>query len=215
MFLLATSIDSITLMDILIIGVIGLGMYRGYNQGIIKEAVGGVAIVAAVICAFGFRDPFEKFFLTHFGWGAVTTSVVSFVLVFILTLVTVQFLIKFLDDLLNKLYLGGINKGFGALFGGLKYTLGLSIVLFLLSLINIPSQQSVKDSITYPYVKVFAVKTLEYAQTIIPFVQKGANGFGDYIKRNTESTSNDYSEDPPPNSGEDPKDAPHKPKPIR
>jgi membrane protein required for colicin V production len=167
-------VEGVTLnaVDIIVTIIIMYGMYRGYQKGVLKQAVGVIGVIIAVVLGIYFNYIFKDFFMNRLDLPPHYITFVSFAAVFVIVLIIVSFVFKFLDDLLTKVYLGGISKSFGALFGGYFAALVLSLLLLILSQINIPSPSSVKDSVTYPYMRTFVLDNARLALRVLPLAKK-------------------------------------------
>jgi membrane protein required for colicin V production len=187
---------SLNLMDIIAGGVIGFGMYRGYQKGIVKEGIGIFAVLLAAVWGVKFSYLADEFILKNFEINQEALPLISFATTFVIILIVLSFLIKFLDDLLSKVFLGGINKAFGALFGGFKLAFIMSFLLLLLSMVNIPSPNSVKDSVTYTHVKDFGLNTIRYVFKVLPFAKEKLQNVENYVKDNIGEPGDPDSEDP-------------------
>lgn len=161
---------SISIFDIVVLALIGFGMVRGYRKGMITTVIGVVGVFVALIMGVQFNYVFRDFYARTFDLAPQYLTILSFATVFLIVMVLLTFSFKFLENLLSQLKLG-INQALGALLGGYLAALGLSILLLLLRPINVPSERSVSDSITYPFMTTFAMDNLKLAGKMLPLAK--------------------------------------------
>lgn len=159
---------SLNALDIVALIVVGMGMYKGYKKGILLAFLGVLGVLLALVLGIRFSYVFRSFFAERLDLQPEYITLMSFAVVFVLVLMLLTFVFRFLDDLLTKIHLGGVTKSFGALFGGYIAAIGLSVLLMVLSQINIPSKRSVEDSLLYPYLRTFAVDNAKLALRSLP-----------------------------------------------
>ncbi|MFK7969362.1 MAG: CvpA family protein [Bacteroidia bacterium] len=165
-----TADASISIFDIVVLGIIGFGMMRGYKKGMITTAIGVFGVFIAMILGAKFSYVFKDFFARTFDLPDKYHTLLGFAAVFLVVMIVLSFSFKFLENLLSQLKLG-INQALGALLGGYIAALGLSIILSLLKPINIPSERSLSDSMTYPFMVTFAFDNLKMAGKLLPIAK--------------------------------------------
>lgn len=202
---------TLNLLDIIVTGVVGFGMYKGYKKGVLKEGIGVVAIFLAITFGYRYTSMFEPWLQANIDLPDKFIPILSFAGVFVVFLIIASFVLKFVDELLTKVFLGGINHALGALFGGFKYAFITSLVLLVLGLANIPSPNSVRDSLTYPYIKNFSLETARYALRLLPVARDKAKDLEQLLKDDPQYTDKDNSNEirpRPPAVIQDPKPTP-------
>ncbi|MEZ4685219.1 MAG: CvpA family protein [Bacteroidia bacterium] len=165
-----TTDASVNIFDIVVLGIIAFGMMRGYKKGMITTVVGVFGVILAMILGAKFSYVFRSFFERSLDIAPQYHTLLGFAAVFVLVMIVLSFSFKFLENLLSQLKLG-INQALGALFGGYIAAIALSVLLLLLHPINIPSQRSISDSITYPFMKSFAVDNLKLFGKLLPIAK--------------------------------------------
>jgi len=137
-------------LDIVIIAIICLVGFRGYNRGLIKEAVSLVSVFVGLFMAAHLHTIFVPHFKVYFA-NPGTVLALSYLITFLGTLVALWFLVQFLQGVLKLAMLTVVDKAAGAGFGVVEGAL-LSLVLLLLLKAMLPGTSAVKHS-------VFAQKT--------------------------------------------------------
>ncbi len=121
-----------SIIDIIIVGVIGIGAYFGYKKGFLYQI--------SSLLGFGLAYLFTGklfLYLHHYliseGFLSETSSKwISYVLCFVAIVFIVKLTTKFIVSLLKTLGLNLINRFAGALVGGLKWALFISLVVYAL-----------------------------------------------------------------------------------
>jgi len=149
-----------SIIDIVLGSLILLGLVRGFMKGLFVEVASLLALVLGVWGAMHFSGYASGLLNPHFSWNQKTLQIVSFAITFLVIVIAIGLAGKALTKLANIIFLGLLNKLLGALFGGLKIALILSIVLLLLNKISVPlpflTPKELKKSQLYVPVKAFA-----------------------------------------------------------
>lgn len=127
-------------LDIIFLLIICVFMLRGFWHGLIKEVGTIAALVIGLLCAYLFFQPVAALFI---GWGLkVAAPVLAFVAVFAVTYLLISLIAHFLQDVIERIQLGSLNRIFGMFLGFLE---GFIIVYILLTLITLQPLQLPKD----------------------------------------------------------------------
>jgi membrane protein required for colicin V production len=118
-----------SILDIFIIIPIVLGFVFGLSKGLIKELFGLAAIVLGIFGARLFEPQVSQILLSAFDMQVGTARAVSYLILFVTIAVALLFVANLLDKLFSAIALGGLNKLLGAVFGVLKMTLIVSVLL--------------------------------------------------------------------------------------
>jgi len=155
--------------DIIILVILVLGAYSGFKKGLILELIAIVAFILAILGGFK---------LLHFGMEYVSKMYdgfgnllpfVAFLVLFVLILVAVNMIGKFLKKLIDWTPLGILDNFAGALIGAAKFALAISILLWVMSSLNINMPDYVtKNSRVLPYVSDFASQVGDFISSIFP-----------------------------------------------
>lgn len=144
-------------LDIVLAGLILLGLIRGLMRGVFVEIASLVALVVGIYGAIHFSDYAAAYLENHVSWEERYINITAFAITFIILVLAITMAGKALTKLADFAALGLINKILGAVFGAIKITLILSVVLIVFSKMNknIPfvSQETLDSSILYKPVK--------------------------------------------------------------
>lgn len=121
-----------SILDIALLALLILGMVRGFSRGFFVEIASLVALIAGVYGAFHFSKFAASFLKKSVDWNENTVNMAAFAITFIIIVLVIALAGKALTKIANFVMLGLLNKLFGALFGGLKVALILSVILIVL-----------------------------------------------------------------------------------
>lgn len=167
------------LLDFLILLPIAYFCYRGFMNGLIKEVLSIAGIILAVFLTFRYMDQVSAIIRPLFAPKASFIPFVSGLIIFIGTLAVVNLIAFISKKFLETLKLNFVNRLSGLIFGFLKSGIIVSAILLILAGFNIPSQQSRKASVTYPYVIYLAPWAYDSVATIFP----GMEDFSTTVQR--------------------------------
>lgn len=142
-------------LDIIILVPLIWGIYKGFSRGLVVEVASLAALVFGVWCALHFSELTAKILVNNLGLdiSANYLSPISFAVTFIAVALVIVAVSRMIDKLLSAIALGGINKLFGAIFGGVKIFLIMAILLFFVNgidrKINFIDEQKKDESLLY------------------------------------------------------------------
>lgn len=149
--------------DVMILIVIGAFLVKGLLRGLMKELCSLVGLAVGSLLAFRFHAPFAEAMVSAFNLPASVCVVLAFLAIFLVTLLVFGLIGMLLSKYVKLLYVGGLNRVAGGIFGIVQGVLLLSVVMFGLSVSPLPDwgQMAMSDSqLTPPFVelgeKVFA-----------------------------------------------------------
>lgn len=153
-----------TVIDIVLGALILFGLIRGLMKGLFVEVASLVALIAGVYGAIHFSNFAAEFLMERVDWNERTINITAFAITFVIIVLAISLAGKALTKLADFAALGLLNKLLGAVFGGLKIAMILSIVLMIFAKMNktIPfvDEQDLEDSVLYEPVKSIAPMVL-------------------------------------------------------
>ncbi|TBN02426.1 CvpA family protein [Hyunsoonleella flava] len=148
------------IIDIILGALLLFGIIRGLMKGLFVEVASLAALVAGVYGAIHFSNFAAEFLMEKVSWDEKYINIVAFAITFVIIVLAIALAGKALTKLANFAALGAINKVLGAIFGGLKIGLILSVVLIVFDGLNktIPfaAPEDLEDSVLYGPVKSLA-----------------------------------------------------------
>ena len=149
-----------SVIDIIIGALILYGVVKGLFKGLFVEVTSLLALLVGVYGAVHFSNYAAEILLNNFEWSEKTTNITAFAVTFVAIVMVISLAGKALTKLADFAALGLLNKLLGALFGGVKIALILSVLLLIFSTLNktIPfvSNDEIEASLLYTPVKSLA-----------------------------------------------------------
>lgn len=133
--------------DLIVFIALGIGIWKGWNNGLIKSLCSFVGFFVGLVVALLFYVTVGHQLALRLGEDAGTASLLAFLLIWIGVPIALNFAGSMLTKFINALYLGGLNSLAGAAFGLVKYLIGASLVLYLSVLSGLVNQQTVEKSV--------------------------------------------------------------------
>lgn len=121
------------IIDIILILPIIWFAYQGFKRGFIIELASLLALVLGIYAALYFSGYAADFLSENLKLDSKYVPVSAFILTFILVVILVYWLGRILENIVNMVALGFLNKLAGGLFGILKAAVFLSIILLLVN----------------------------------------------------------------------------------
>ena len=153
-------IDPMSVIDIILGALLLFGIIRGFLKGLFVEVASLVALVAGVFGAMHFSNYAASFLESKVDWDEKTITITAFAITFVVIVLLIALAGKALTKLADFAALGIINKLLGALFGGLKIGLILSVILVIYERMNnsmpFSKDNQFEDSVLYTPVKSLA-----------------------------------------------------------
>ena len=139
--------------DIILGALIIYGIIKGFFKGLFVEVASLLALMLGVYGAVHFSNYAAEFLSNYVDWSEKKINISSFIITFVVIVLAISLAGKALTKLANFAALGIINKLLGALFGGLKIALILSVLLLVFDRFNntlsLVSEEELEDSILY------------------------------------------------------------------
>ena len=146
-----------SILDIILGALLLFGLIRGFMKGLFVEVTSLAALIVGIYGAIHFSDFAADFLENHVDWDEKYINITAFAITFVIIVIAIAMVGKALTKLADFAALGILNKILGAVFGGLKIALILSVLLIIFSKANktIPfmSDEDLKDSVLYSPVK--------------------------------------------------------------
>jgi membrane protein required for colicin V production len=168
-----------SILDIALLVLLILGLVRGFTRGFFVELASFVALIAGVYGAFHFSNFAASFLKNRVDWNENTVNIAAFAITFIIIVLVISLAGKALTKIADFAMLGLFNKILGAVFGGLKVALILSVILIVLDKMNanVPFVKEIdkQESVLYNPIK-------SLIPTLFPNVIVNGKPIGEDIK---------------------------------
>ncbi len=145
--------------DIIILIPIAAGFVFGLFRGLIKELIGLAAIFIGIYGAKFLSPRFSGVLVNVFSFSEKTAQPVAYIILFIVIVVIMLIVAHLLDKLFDAVSLGGLNRFLGGLFGAIKFTLVVSVLINVFQALEekfeIIDKENINNSLFYnPVMKV-------------------------------------------------------------
>lgn len=174
-----------SILDIALLVLLILGLVRGFYRGFFVEIASVVALIAGIYGAFHFSNFASSFLKERVDWNENTVNIVAFVSTFIIIVLVIALAGKALTKIADFAMLGLLNKLLGALFGGLKVALILSVFLIVVEKLH-ANILFVKEADKQGSVLYYPIKSL--IPTIFPNVIVNGKPIGEELNEDSNSS---------------------------
>lgn len=155
--------------DIIIIVILILGAYSGFKKGLILELIAIAAFILAILGGFKLLHTGMDYVSRAYDGFGNFLPFVAFLVLFILILIVVNMIGKILKKIIDWTPLGVVDNLAGALLGVAKWALALSILLWVMTGLNIHMPEYfTRNSRIMPFITGFAGQVGDFIATIFP-----------------------------------------------
>ena len=150
--------------DLIVLICTSLLVAKGMWKGFVKEIAGILAVLLAVIISFSFQDEAVVLLSNYFSFPYL--SLATYIILFAGVYLIVKLAGGLVDKVLKSVLLGGVNRLFGAVFGGLKSVLWFTIITYAYTttqiIIGFNHPLWIQDSTCFPILIDLAEILLNY-----------------------------------------------------
>lgn len=164
-----------TTLDLFILAVVGLGVWRGLVTGVLQQLAGTLGIVLAFWLGVEWMEPVGAVIVTSLSLSERLVPVLGFAGTFVVVLAGVFAGTRLVQRVVEGLRLSFVNKLAGAAFGGVRAAFGLSVLLLLTSVAALPGgdpliigTETRESSVLYTPVHVLAPAAWDLYQQVAP-----------------------------------------------
>ena len=124
------------IIDWIIVGVVAVGTVLGFAKGALKQVATLVGLIAGLLLARALYLSVGERMAVEFNTSATVAQIIAFFLIWILVPIGLLWVASLLTRVLEVVNLGILNRLAGALVGGLKYALIVSLAIQLIQFID-------------------------------------------------------------------------------
>lgn len=183
--------DSVNLLDFIIMGVLILGAILGFRKGGVGEVIRVVGLTFAFVLSIQLMKPVGLVVVSSLGLSDKVAPLAGFITTFLIVYGVALLLGRGIEKLLSTLKLGTLDKLAGGAVGALKYALLFSIGLLFVGDLGIPSANMRSGSALYEAVEPIAPTTWDLVSRALPNTQRLSEQVGRRFEKMIE-------EKPPP-----------------
>jgi Uncharacterized membrane protein, required for colicin V production len=156
------------LLDVILLGGIGMGVVRGYLRGGLQLASSMGGTIAGIWAGVNYATTGAQIIESYVSLPSAFRAEIGFIAVLVVTRLLVQVGGRGLGEILETVGFGVLNKGLGALIGGYKVALLASLLLIAGGKLDLPTSQTRMQSQWYQTIYKVLPATWNAAQTIAP-----------------------------------------------
>ncbi len=145
--------------DILLGFGLGFAAYKGIKNGLFVEFASLISFFVGIFMAIKFSNAVANTLATSVSWSPKTTRVAAFIFTLIAVVIIIHLLAKVFSKMSSFLFMGWLNKLGGAIFGILKVTLLLGVLLNLVLKLNINNALISKENQNESFLLTPVLKT--------------------------------------------------------
>jgi len=124
--------------DIAILVVLVIFLVKGLVRGLLKELCSLVGLLGGAVLAFCFHSPLAEMLIQNLRISPAIAVAAAFLAIFLTTILFFAVLGYLLSRFVKLLFLGGLNRLAGGMFGLVEGVVLLAVLLFALSLRPLP-----------------------------------------------------------------------------
>ena len=176
--------------DFIIILVIVLFAIQGFRKGLIYEIASLTGLILGIYASFHFSGYIEGYLMEYINIPEKYSAVTAFILIFIVVILLVHLIGKIIEQVVNIIALGLLNKLTGSVFGILKAIIILSLSMLIINHFDneLFSKEKKEKSLLYKKIEIVAPLLWE------GFEKYGRDKLPDDLKTNEHDvvTSHEY-----------------------
>jgi membrane protein required for colicin V production len=156
--------------DIVIFGILIFAAYKGFQKGFVLEIIAIISFVLAIIGGFKLMHWGMDLLDQHFDISGELLPYLSFIVIFIGIILIVNLVGKAFKKIIDLTPLGAVDNIVGAALSIIKWSFGISILLWLSDSFGLAfSAEWTDDSLIYSHLLSFAPMVVDYASGVMPF----------------------------------------------
>jgi len=139
------------LFDLISIGLIAYGSFRGFSKGLIVEMSSLLAIFLGFTIGINFDDLISNFLYTTFNIEFSLLKIFVFLIIFFITYSLVILVAKSITKFIKVVNLGLLNSVFGGVFGLTKWSLLFTVLVWIIHSIEFFDFNGITNSFMYGF----------------------------------------------------------------
>lgn len=163
------------------------GLIRGFTVGAVRQVGSLIGLVVALLVSVEFMESVGALIVSSLGLSEALAPLAGFTVLFLGVYLVSLILSQVVEQILDSLSLSLVNRTAGGAVGGVKAALLLSLLFLVLSGIEMPDQQTRRESALYAPVAQLLPEVIEATEEWIPAAKKAANKLGRRVRSEVEA----------------------------
>ncbi len=156
------------IIDIIVVVLVIWGIIKGFQKGLIVAIFSILAMIIGLAAAMKLSAVVAEHLDKSVKVSQQWLPIISFAIVFIGVILLVRLGGLFLQRLVDRAFLGSVNRIGGALLYSALYIFIFSVILFYADQMNIIKPATKQASVTYEYVGTLGPKVIDGVGKMIP-----------------------------------------------
>jgi membrane protein required for colicin V production len=119
-------------LDIIFILIIFLFAIQGFRKGLIYEVASLAGLILGIYASFHFSGDLEGYLTEYLNIPEKYSTITAFILIFIVVIIILHFIGKIIENIIDVIALGFLNKLAGSVFGIVKGIVLLSLAFLII-----------------------------------------------------------------------------------
>lgn len=147
------------------------GAYKGFQRGFLLTIISIFSFVIAIILGLKFFQITLQLLAPYTNLSKSILVYLAFFITFLLSLFLVNKLGNFIKNTVHYTLLGSVDSLIGALVGGLRFALIVSIVLWGADTVGLIAAETKEQSVLFKYIAPLAPACMAYVSQVVLFGQ--------------------------------------------
>ncbi|MDE3125754.1 MAG: CvpA family protein [Bacteroidota bacterium] len=160
------------LIDVVMFILVIVGLLKGLKRGFIVAIFSIVAVIAGLVIAFKTFEWVAVWLQTQTALNSQWMSFVAFALVLLVVMIGIHFIANVLQQAIEMLWMGFLNKLLGIVLYVFLYTSIGAIIIFYAVQVHVLSNTVIHSSKIYPAIEKYVPMLLHKVGLVIPFLQQ-------------------------------------------
>ena len=169
-------------LDWLILVVLLGGLLRGYSVGAVRQVGSLIGLVVALLVSVEFMGSVGALTVSSLGLSESLAPLAGFTVLFLGVYLLFLAISRLVEQVLDSLSLSLLDRTAGGAVGGVKAALLLSLLFLVLGSVQLPDQETRKDSAFYRPIARLLPETIEATEGWIPAAKDAADKLGRTIR---------------------------------
>jgi membrane protein required for colicin V production len=158
------------IVDIIILVMVLITAWLGYQKGLLIELLSLIAIVFAFAIAWKMSHQLVLYIHEWLDWNLKILGFIAFAAILLLVFYASYLVSKLLTGVLHKTFFGVFDKILGALMSALKWLFALSLLLWVLNTAKVEWYGKQKEkSIALSFCEKIAPTIFDWVRVAVPF----------------------------------------------
>jgi membrane protein required for colicin V production len=157
------------IIDIVFFIILVLAVIKGYQRGLVVGLFSLVSVIIGLAAAVKLSAAVAGYIGETVKVSEEWLPVIAFAVVFIAVVILIRLGANAIENAIEVVMLGWLNKLAGILLYVTIYTLVFSVLLFYAEQIKIIQPATIEESVTYSYVQPWGPKVIDGLGSVVPF----------------------------------------------